>query len=346
LPEKLPALAGRVVTLAAAGVALAQGQASAADSIDTTPPTVTSTIPTPGTTCVDPAANVSAFFSEDMRASSINGTTVNLHRKDSATRVDASVRYGATKARAIIDPAYTLEGGVAYKAVVTTYVKDLAGNRLDQDSSLTGLQRKAWVFTTSADSVTPLECMQVAAQSDLRNASVAANACAAGNNGSYVNCATVARLQPYGFDQTAGVTVNGMNGNDVDWSAAMQHESGGSAYTFATFGDNAGQVTQAPRGTDAPPLPDRIAEWEALAKTDTRNAATAATAYAADNNGSYTGITLFALEVHGFVQSPGVTTTVTASSGGDQVIIVSEHASGGRAYQYDSATGEIVPIPR
>jgi hypothetical protein len=128
--------------------------------------------------------------------------------------------------------------------VVTTYVKDLAGNRFDQDSSLTGLQRRAWVFTTSADSVTPLEGMQVAAQSDLRNAT------------------------------------------------------------------------------------------------------TAASAYAADNNGSYTGMTLFALEVYGFVQGPGVTTTVTATSGGDQVIIVSEHASGGRAYQYDSASGEIVPIPR
>jgi hypothetical protein len=135
-----------------------------------------------------------------------------------------------------------------------------------------------------------------------------------------------------------------MNGDEVDWFAAMQHESGESAYTFATFSDNAGQVTQAPRGTDAPPLPDRTAEWEAL--TDTRNAATAASAYAADNNGSYTSITLFALEVYGFVQSPGVTTTVTASRGGDQVIITSEHASGGRACQYDSATGEFVPIPR
>ncbi len=92
-----------------------------------------------------------------------------------------------------------------------------------------------------------------------------------------------------------------MNGNDFDWSAAMQHESGGSAYTFATFGDNAGQVIQAPRGTGAPALPDTTAEWEALAEIDTRNAATAASLYAADNDGSYTGITLFALLTYGFV---------------------------------------------
>jgi hypothetical protein len=55
---------------------------------------------------------------------------------------------------------------------------------------------------------------------------------------------------------------------------------------------------------------------------------------------------LFALVSYGFVRSPGVTTTVTTLSGGDQVLIVSEHMYSGRAYQYDSTTGEIVPISR
>ncbi len=76
--------------------------------------------------------------------------------------------------------------------------------------------------------------------------------------------------------------MNVMNGNDFGWSAAIQHESGGSAHTFATFGDNAGQVIQAPHETSAD----------------------------------------------------------------DQMIIASEHASGGRAFQYDSTTGEITRIPR
>ncbi len=330
--------------LVAAGVVWAQSEESIADT-DTTRPTVTRTVPPPGLTCVDPTANVSAFFSEDMQASSVDDTTVKLYRKDSATLVATSVSYGSRMDRAIINPTDPLEGGVTSKAVVTTYVKDLAGNRLDQDLTRAGLQRKTWVFTTS-DSDTPLDCQQTVAKSDLRNASVAANACAAYNNGSYTNCATVPQLQPYGFNQTAGVIVNGMNGNDVDWSAAMQHQSGGSTYTFATFGDNSGQVTPAPRGTGAPPLPDRTAQWEALVESDTRNAAMAASLYAADNSGSYTGITLFALVSYGFVQSPGVTTTVTTLSGGDQVLIVSEHTYGGRAYQYDSTTGEIVPVPR
>jgi hypothetical protein len=33
--------------------------------------------------------------------------------------------------------------------VVTTGAQDLAGNRLDQNSSLSGLQQKAWSFTVS-----------------------------------------------------------------------------------------------------------------------------------------------------------------------------------------------------
>jgi hypothetical protein len=92
-------------------------------------------------------------------------------------------------------------------------------------------------------------------------------------------------------------------------------------------------------------MPDETAEWEALAEIDTRNAATAASAYAAENE-DYTSLNLFAPEVYGFVQRPSVTTTVTATSAGDQLIIASECASGGRAYQHDSSTGEITPIPR
>jgi hypothetical protein len=310
---------------------------------------VISTIPTSGATCVHPAANVSAYFSEGMKANSINNTTVKLFREDSSTQVTASVWYGAKQDRADINPTDPLEGNVTYEAVVTTDVKDLAGNRLDQDSTSTGLQAKVWTFTTSADSETPLECeQQAAAQGDLRNAAMAASACAADNGGSYVNCATVAQLQPYGFNLTAGVVVNGMNGDALNWSAAMQHEGGGSAYTYATFGANAGEVTQAPRGTSAPTLPDRTAEWEALAQSDLRNLVTAANAYAADQpDGSYTGITIAVLSAnYGFVPSQGVNSAISVTAGGEQFIARSEHNEGGSAYQYDSATGNIQPVPR
>ena len=41
-----------------------------------------------------------------------------------------------------------LSAGTKYKAVVTTGAKDLAGNRLDQNTTLTGNQQKSWTFTT------------------------------------------------------------------------------------------------------------------------------------------------------------------------------------------------------
>jgi hypothetical protein len=95
---------------------------------------------------------------------------------------------------------------------------------------------------------------EAAAKTDLRNAATAAIACYA-DYGSYVDCTTIASLAAYGFNPTDGVVVNGMNGDASNWSASMQHSSGGRAYTYATFGANAGQVVEVPRGTAAPPLP-------------------------------------------------------------------------------------------
>jgi hypothetical protein len=135
-----------LAVLLTAAVAWAQGETRAAGT-DTTRPSVIRTIPTSGATCVDPAANVSAHFSEDMKAKSINNTTVKLFREDSTTRVMTSVWYGAKRDRAVINPTDPLEGDITYKAVVTTYVKDLAGNRLDQDPNAAGDQAKVWKFT-------------------------------------------------------------------------------------------------------------------------------------------------------------------------------------------------------
>jgi hypothetical protein len=57
---------------------------------------------------------------------------------------------------------------------------------------------------------------ETAARNDLRKAATAASSCAADNNGSYVDCARVAQLQPYGFDPTDGVVVNSMDGSPTD----------------------------------------------------------------------------------------------------------------------------------
>ena len=59
----------------------------------------------------------------------------------STTKVGASVSYDATAERATFDPSKSLQRGITYKAVITTEAKDLAGNSLDQNPTLSGLQQ-------------------------------------------------------------------------------------------------------------------------------------------------------------------------------------------------------------
>jgi hypothetical protein len=80
-------------------------------------------------------------------SSTINGTTVKLFRAGTTTAIGAVVSYNATTKKAILNPNANLQLGTRYQAVVTTGAQDLAGNRLDQNTSLSGLQQKAWTFT-------------------------------------------------------------------------------------------------------------------------------------------------------------------------------------------------------
>jgi subtilisin-like proprotein convertase family protein len=113
---------------------------------DTIAPKVISTTPAAGATGVSPTANVTATFSEEMMASSINTTTFKLFKKGTTTQIAAAVSYDAATDKATLDPTKSLKRGATYKAVVTTGAKDLAGNRLDQNSSNIGLQPKTWFF--------------------------------------------------------------------------------------------------------------------------------------------------------------------------------------------------------
>jgi hypothetical protein len=121
-----------------------------------TAPTVipNGTVPTANATNVDRTTNVKATFSEDMMASSINGQTFKLFKKGSTTKISATVSYNPTTKTATLNPfgstTTRLARGTTYKAVVTTGAKDLAGNQLDQNPSLDGLQQKKWFFTTTS----------------------------------------------------------------------------------------------------------------------------------------------------------------------------------------------------
>jgi hypothetical protein len=112
--------------------------------VDTTAPTLISTVPKADATGVDRTTNVTATFSEEMMASSINGTTFKLFKKGSTTKIGASVVYpnpdpNSPPYTAKLDPTNSLRSGVTYKAVVTTGAKDLAGKPLAQQYS--------WFFT-------------------------------------------------------------------------------------------------------------------------------------------------------------------------------------------------------
>jgi hypothetical protein len=114
---------------------------------DTTAPNVKRVVPSENATEIGPGANVHAFFSEAMRGGSINPNTVKLYPTGSTTALAATVTYDASRRKAILDPSAPLVRGKRYKAVVTMGARDLAGNQLDQDTTLDGLQPKAWFFT-------------------------------------------------------------------------------------------------------------------------------------------------------------------------------------------------------
>jgi Bacterial Ig-like domain len=63
------------------------------------------------------------------------------------TGIEAAVSYDPTTKKATLNPDANLRRGAKYKAVVTTGAKDVAGNRLDRNSSQSGLQQKSWTFT-------------------------------------------------------------------------------------------------------------------------------------------------------------------------------------------------------
>jgi CSLREA domain-containing protein len=111
---------------------------------DTQAPRVISTFPRNGGE-LGPAANIRATFSEDMREASVM-RAFKLFRKGSTNQIAARVSYDAATDIATLNPNNNLRKGATYKAVVSTLATDVAGNRLDQNSTKSGLQKKVWFF--------------------------------------------------------------------------------------------------------------------------------------------------------------------------------------------------------
>jgi N-acetylglucosamine-6-sulfatase len=132
----------------------------AAPPIDSVPgpPRVTSTSPAPNATGVAPSANLTATFSEKMDPLSINKSTFKLFKVNldgTQTQItNVTVALSTDGLVATLNPFGSsttthLARGTKYKAVITTGARDVAGNQLDQNSTLSGSQQKAWTFTTS-----------------------------------------------------------------------------------------------------------------------------------------------------------------------------------------------------
>jgi Tol biopolymer transport system component len=127
-------------------------------NIDRNAPRVSTATPT-GTN-VARGTNATAFFSEKMDSSSIDTSTFMLFRCSSTTSTncatqisDVSVTPSTDRLSATLNPFPTssstvLASKTKYKVLVTTGAKDVAGNQLDQDSSVFGNQQKVWYFTT------------------------------------------------------------------------------------------------------------------------------------------------------------------------------------------------------
>jgi hypothetical protein len=114
-------------------------------TIDTTRPTVSSTVPANAATGVGIGGNIAVTFSEAINPSTITTTTFTL--KQGSTVVSGAVTsLGAT---ATFNPAANLAASLVYTATITTGVTDLAGNAM--------ASTYVWSFTTgtTADTTRP-----------------------------------------------------------------------------------------------------------------------------------------------------------------------------------------------
>ncbi len=114
-------------------------------TLDSTAPTVSSTIPVHAATGVAINSNISATFSEAMDHTTITAANVTL--KQGTATVEGTVTYDIPNHAAVFAPADNLIAGTEYTATITTSVSDIAGNTLAEN--------KVWSFTTAASGSGP-----------------------------------------------------------------------------------------------------------------------------------------------------------------------------------------------
>jgi len=97
---------------------------------------------------IETTANVRATFNESVRRATLTATSVRLIRKGTGQLVSLTLTYDPARRRVVLNPRARLRHDTTYRVVVTTDVRDTAGNRFDNDQTQAGLQRASWSFRT------------------------------------------------------------------------------------------------------------------------------------------------------------------------------------------------------
>jgi hypothetical protein len=108
--------------------------------VDTVQPTVNRVRPSKGADGVGRGKDITARFDESMRDGTMIQANVMLERVGSSQPVPARVSYDPSTRTVRIDPSRKLAADTGYRAIISTRVRDLAGNRLDE--------KQVWRFTT------------------------------------------------------------------------------------------------------------------------------------------------------------------------------------------------------
>jgi hypothetical protein len=158
-PGTLPANSAFRATITT-GAADTAGNALAADYAwtfstggiaDTVRPTVLATIPVDGAVAVPTNTQVSAVFSKDMDATTINGTSFTVTNTTLGTPVSGAVTYQAAARSAVFTPTAGLAINTLFRATITGAATDISGNGLAGNPALLpNGSSHVWTFTTGA----------------------------------------------------------------------------------------------------------------------------------------------------------------------------------------------------
>jgi hypothetical protein len=101
-------------------------------TIDTTEPEVVTTTPRDGASGVDPASTITATFSKPLDAATVTTGSVTLETEPGGERVTGRLVYDPATRQAHFHPDHQLIPFAAYRATVTSAVKDTVGNACRQ----------------------------------------------------------------------------------------------------------------------------------------------------------------------------------------------------------------------